>query len=213
MTEPAPDRRDDGTPPAPDQADLFGALGISDPLIRAIKELGFEEPTPIQTQAVPAALAGRDVIGQAQTGTGKTAAFGIPIVERVDPADRRVQAVILCPTRELAVQVAEELFKIARFRRGIVVAPIYGGQQIERQITALRKGVQVVIGTPGRVLDHIHRRTLSLDAVRIAVLDEADEMLDMGFRDDITEILDKTPKDRQTPVSYTHLTLPTNREV
>src|SRR5665647_593841 len=122
MTEPAPDRRDDGTPPAPGQADLFGALGISDPLIRAIKELGFEEPTPIQTQAVPAALFGRDVIGQAQTGTGKTAAFGIPIVERVDPADRRVQAVILCPTRELAVQVAEELFKIARFRSGITVA-------------------------------------------------------------------------------------------
>jgi ATP-dependent RNA helicase DeaD len=198
MIEPAPDKRDDGTPPAPDQADLFGALGISDALVRAIKELGFEEPTPIQTQAVPAALAGRDVIGQAQTGTGKTAAFGLPVVERVDPADRRVQAVILCPTRELAVQVAEELFKLARFRRGITVLPIYGGQQIERQITALRKGVQIVIGTPGRVLDHIHRRTLQLDGVRFAVLDEADEMLDMGFRDDITEILDQTPKDRQT---------------
>ncbi len=198
MTEPAPDRRDDETPAATDQADRFGALGISDPLVRAIKELGFEEPTPIQLQAVPAALAGRDVIGQAQTGTGKTAAFGLPLVERVDPADRRVQAVILCPTRELAVQVAEELFKLARFRRGVTVVPIYGGQQIERQITALRKGVQIVIGTPGRVLDHIHRRTLSLDAVRFAVLDEADEMLDMGFRDDITEILDKTPKDRQT---------------
>ena len=109
MTESAPERRDDGAPPAPDQADLFGALGVSDALVRAIKELGFEEPTPIQTQAVPAALAGRDVIGQAQTGTGKTAAFGLPVVERVDPADRRVQAVILCPTRELAVQVAEEL--------------------------------------------------------------------------------------------------------
>ncbi len=198
MTESAPERRDDGAPPAPDQADLFGALGISDALVRAIKELGFEEPTPIQTQAVPAALAGRDVIGQAQTGTGKTAAFGLPLVERVDPADRRVQAVILCPTRELAVQVAEELFKLARFRRGVTVLPIYGGQQIERQIAALRKGVQIVIGTPGRVLDHIHRRTLQLDAVRFAVLDEADEMLDMGFRDDITEILDQTPKDRQT---------------
>ena len=176
MIEPAPEKRDDGTSPAPNQADLFGALGISDALVRAIRELGFEEPTPIQTQAVPAALAGRDVIGQAQTGTGKTAAFGLPVVERVDPTDRRVQAVILCPTRELAVQVAEELFKLARFRRGVTVVPIYGGQQIERQITALRKGVQIVIGTPGQVLDHIHRRTLLLDAVRFAVLDEADEV-------------------------------------
>jgi ATP-dependent RNA helicase DeaD len=198
MIEPAPERRDDETQPVSGPTDRFGSLGISDPIVKAIESLGFEEPTPIQLQAVPAALQGRDVIGQAQTGTGKTAAFGIPLVERVDPTDRRVQAIILCPTRELAVQVAEELFKLAKYRRGLMVVPIYGGQQIERQITALRKGVQIVIGTPGRVLDHIHRRTLSLDAVRFAVLDEADEMLDMGFRDDISEILDDTPKDRQT---------------
>ncbi len=198
MTEPAPDRRDDGATPAPAQADLFGALGISEPLVRAVRELGFEEPTPIQNQAVPAALSGRDLIGQAQTGTGKTAAFGLPIVERINPADRSVQALILCPTRELAVQVAQELFKLARFRRGITVLPVYGGQPIERQLAALRKGVQIVIGTPGRVLDHIHRGTLSLDNVRFAVLDEADEMLDMGFRDDITAILDETPSERQT---------------
>jgi ATP-dependent RNA helicase DeaD len=198
MTEPAPDRRDDGAATAPGTPDGFGALGISDPLVRAVRELGFEEPTPIQQQAVPAALAGRDVIGQAQTGTGKTAAFGIPLVEGVSPANHRVQAIVLCPTRELAVQVAEEIFKLARFRRGISVLPIYGGQQIERQMAALRKGVQIVIGTPGRVLDHIHRGTLVLDTVRFAVLDEADEMLDMGFRDDITEILDETPQDRQT---------------
>ncbi len=198
MTDTAPERREDETAPESGPTDRFTALGLSESVIKAITALGFEEPTPIQQQAVPAALAGRDVIGQAQTGTGKTAAFGMPLVEKVNPADRNVQAIILCPTRELAVQVAEELFKLARFRRGITVVPIYGGQPIERQMTVLRKGAQLVIGTPGRVLDHIHRGTLLLDKVRFAVLDEADEMLDMGFRDDITEILDKTPSDRQT---------------
>ena len=189
---------DEGTAPVSGMTERFAALGVSDAIVRAVAALGFEEPTPIQQQAVPAVLSGRDVIGQAQTGTGKTAAFGMPLVEMVNPADRNVQALIICPTRELAVQVAEELFRLARYRRGLTVVPIYGGQPIERQITALRKGAQMVIGTPGRVLDHIRRGTLSLGSVRFAVLDEADEMLDMGFRDDITEILDRTPATRQT---------------
>ncbi len=160
-------------------------------------EMGFEEPTPIQRDAIPPMLEGRDVIGQAQTGTGKTAAFGIPLVEKIDPADRRVQAIVLSPTRELALQTAGELMKLGKYRH-VSVLPVYGGTPIERQLRELSRGVQVVIGTPGRVMDHMRRGTLDLSGVRLAVLDEADEMLDMGFRDDIETILQQTPEARQT---------------
>ncbi|MDP2690552.1 MAG: DEAD/DEAH box helicase, partial [Deltaproteobacteria bacterium] len=159
--------------------------------------MGFEEPTPIQEKTIPVLLAGRDVIGQAQTGTGKTAAFGIPIVEKMDRHNFAVQALILAPTRELAIQAAEEMNKLGAFKR-LHALPVYGGTSIERQIKALKKGAQIVVGTPGRVLDHIQRKTLSLKDVKIAVLDEADEMLDMGFLDDINRILAETPKERQT---------------
>jgi ATP-dependent RNA helicase DeaD len=176
----------------------FDELGLSAPVKKAVAELGFEEPTPIQSLAIPIIMAGKDVIGQAHTGTGKTAAFGIPIIERVDPRDRRVQAVVLSPTRELAIQISEELTKLAKDRKGLTILPVYGGQPIERQLAALRAGVTVIIATPGRLLDHIKRRSVSLERVRMVVLDEADEMLDMGFRDDIELILRQIPKPRQT---------------
>ena len=173
-------------------------FGLSPEVAQAIEEMGYETPTPIQQQAIPPMLAGRDVIGQAQTGTGKTAAFGIPLVEKIDPALRRVQALVLCPTRELAMQTAGELMKLGRRRAGLIVVPVYGGQPIERQLRALQNGAQVVVGTPGRVMDHMKRGTLNFDALKLAVLDEADEMLDMGFRDDIETILSATSEARQT---------------
>ncbi|MCL4442234.1 MAG: DEAD/DEAH box helicase [Firmicutes bacterium] len=176
---------------------LFGELEISKRIVDGLIEMGFEEPTPIQQLAVPQVLAGHDIIGQAQTGTGKTAAFSIPLIERLDFRIKEIQAVIVTPTRELAIQVAEEISKIGRFSR-IKVLPIYGGQSIERQIRSLRYGVQVVVGTPGRLLDHLRRQTLKMDQVRMVVLDEADEMLDMGFIEDIEEILRHTPAERQT---------------
>ncbi|AEG17481.1 DEAD/DEAH box helicase [Methanobacterium paludis] len=176
----------------------FKDLDISSEIENAVADMGFEEATPIQSLAIPHVLDGRDVIGQAQTGTGKTAAFGIPILEMVDPGDRSLQAVILCPTRELAIQVAEEIRKLSKYMSKIKVLPIYGGQPIERQIKALKKGVQVIIGTPGRVMDHMRRGTLKMDSVKIMVLDEADEMLDMGFRDDIEIVLRDMPSERQT---------------
>ncbi len=176
----------------------FKDLHLSKDIQKAITDMGFEEPTPIQSQSIPYMLEGKDVIGQAQTGTGKTAAFGIATLERIDPQNRGLQAVILCPTRELAIQVAEELKKLSKYKRGIEILPIYGGQPIERQIRALRQGVQIIIGTPGRVMDHLDRRTLKMDGVKIIVLDEADEMLDMGFREDIEIIMRKIPKERQT---------------
>jgi len=176
----------------------FIALGLPDPSQKAIQDLGFEEPTPIQGLAIPILREGNDVIGQAHTGTGKTAAYGIPIVETADPANKQPQALVLCPTRELAIQVSEELRKLAKYRRGIMILPVYGGQPIERQLHALRAGVQIVIATPGRLLDHLDRKSISLAAVRTVVLDEADEMLDMGFRDDIEAILKKVPAERQT---------------
>ena len=176
----------------------FADLTLPEPIGKAIRDLGFEEPTPIQSLAIPLMRDGRDVIGQAHTGTGKTAAYGIPLIERADPAGKQPQALVLCPTRELAIQVSEELRKLAKYRRGVIILPVYGGQPIERQLHALRAGVQVVIATPGRLLDHIDRRSISLAGVRTVVLDEADEMLDMGFRDDIEAILKKTPSDRQT---------------
>jgi ATP-dependent RNA helicase DeaD len=176
----------------------FPDLDLSKELVRAITDLGFEEPTPIQALAIPMMKEGRDVIGQAHTGTGKTAAYGLPMLERIDPRNRHVQALVMCPTRELAIQVSEELSKLAKYLHGVVIIPVYGGQPIERQLAALDKGVQVVIGTPGRILDHLHRRSIDLSTVNIVVLDEADEMLDMGFRDDIGDILNRTPEKRQT---------------
>lgn len=175
----------------------FEGLGIGKKVLSALSAMGFEAPSPIQSQTIPHVLAGRDVIGQAQTGTGKTAAFGIPLVEKVTP-DKMVQALVLTPTRELAIQVAEEIANIGKFKR-VKVLPVYGGQSIERQIRAIRAGAQIVIGTPGRLLDHIRRQTLRLDRVQLVVLDEADEMLDMGFVEDIESILSHTPaEERQT---------------
>jgi ATP-dependent RNA helicase DeaD len=174
----------------------FGELVLEKRVVTALKDMGFEEPSPIQLQAVPLLLEGKDIIGQAQTGTGKTAAFGIPIVQGIED-HRHIQALILSPTRELAIQVAEEIGNIGRTKH-LRALPVYGGQPIERQIRALKSGVQIVIGTPGRLLDHIHRGTIKLDHVRYLVLDEADEMLDMGFIDDIEEILDHVPATRQT---------------
>ena len=176
----------------------FEELPISKATLRAVLEMGFEEATPIQSEAIPLILNGSDVIGQSQTGTGKTASFGIPCLEHIDPQSRKLQALILCPTRELAIQVSEEFRKLLKFRSNIMVLPIYGGQPIDRQILSLKKGVQVVIGTPGRVMDHMRRRTLKMDHVKYVVLDEADEMLDMGFREDMETILSQVPEERQT---------------
>jgi len=176
----------------------FEELPLSPAISKAVADMGFEEATPIQSLSIPRILEGHDVIGQAQTGTGKTAAFGIPILEMIQGKDRHPQALILCPTRELAIQVAEELKCLAKYKKDICILPVYGGQPIDRQIHALRKGVQIVIGTPGRVMDHLDRSTLKLDRVGMVVLDEADEMLDMGFRDDIELILRSVPAERQT---------------
>ena len=176
----------------------FEDMNISNEICRAVLDMGFEEATPIQSQAIPVILEGKDIIGQSQTGTGKTAAFGIPLLERINPEDRRLQALILCPTRELAIQVSEEFRKLLKYKDNIRVLPIYGGQPIDRQIVALRKGTQVVIGTPGRVMDHMRRRTIKAETVQMMVLDEADEMLDMGFREDIETILVKIPEEHQT---------------
>ena len=175
----------------------FGELGVEAPLLQSIEELGFEEPTAIQEQAIPLMLRGVDVIAQAQTGTGKTAAFVLPIIQRLEPAARRPQALILAPTRELAVQVAEATFRMGKHKR-VTVVPVYGGQPIERQLRALRQGVHIVVGTPGRIMDHIRRGTLALDEIKTVVLDEADEMLDMGFIEDIEFILQQAPVARQT---------------
>lgn len=175
----------------------FARLGIEERLLRAIDDLGFEEPSPIQEKAIPPALQGRDLIGQAQTGTGKTAAFGIPILQKLLFGARQPQALILTPTRELAIQVTEEIRRLGRHTPARAL-PVYGGQPIGRQIKAIKQGTDILIGTPGRILDHLSRRTLQLDQVHTFVLDEADEMLDMGFIDDIEEILRSTPTDRQT---------------
>ena len=176
----------------------FQDLPLSKEVQKAIDHMEFEETTPIQAQTIPPILAGKDIIGQAQTGTGKTIAFGIPIVEAIRSRSRHVQAIILCPTRELAVQVSEELKRISRYKKEINILPVYGGQPIDRQIRALQGGVHVVIGTPGRTIDHINRGTLKLDNVGILVLDEADEMLNMGFIEDVETILQTIPSGRQT---------------
>jgi ATP-dependent RNA helicase DeaD len=175
----------------------FGGFGLCDEALKAVYEMGFEEPTPIQKDTIPIVLKGKDLIGQAQTGTGKTAAFGLPMIHKIKHTDKGVRAIVLTPTRELAVQVAEEINKLSYYK-GLRTLPVYGGASIERQIKVLGRGVHIVVGTPGRVLDHIKRRTLKLNSVDMVVLDEADEMLDMGFVDDITRILKETPKERQT---------------
>ena len=176
----------------------FEDLGLCPEILKAVKYMGFEEASPIQAKAIPAMMTGRDVIGQAQTGTGKTAAFGIPLLEKIDPKKKKLQAIVLCPTRELAIQVADEIRNLARYLHGIKVLPVYGGQEIVKQIRSLKGGVQLVIGTPGRVMDHMRRKTLRMEQVHTVVLDEADEMLNMGFREDIETILEGVPKERQT---------------
>mgnify|MGYP000999959886 CR=1 FL=1 len=176
----------------------FEELDLSKEIQKGISDMGFEEMSPIQAQAIPIILEGKDIIGQAQTGTGKTASFGIPILELVNPESNKLQALILCPTRELSIQVAEEIGKLGKYKKGIFVLPVYGGQPIDRQIKALKKGAQVVVGTPGRVMDHMRRRTLKTDSVKMMILDEADEMFDMGFRDDIEIVMKDIPDDRQT---------------
>lgn len=167
-------------------------------ILRAVTEMGFSEMTPIQQQAIPLLMEGRDVIGQAQTGTGKTAAFGIPMLQRVEEENRNLQGLILCPTRELAIQAAEELRKFSKYMHGIKMVPIYGGQDITRQIKALKGGAQIIVGTPGRVMDHMRRHTIKLQDIKMVVLDEADEMLNMGFREDMETILSQIESEHQT---------------
>lgn len=176
----------------------FNELNISEEIQLAIKEMGFTEATPIQAQTIPLVLEGKDIIGQSHTGTGKTAAFAIPILEKIDSSNKNMQALVLCPTRELAVQVSKEFDKLGKHMRNVRCLPVYGGESIRNQIMALKKGVQIVIGTPGRVIDHINRGTLSLSNLKYMVLDEADEMLNMGFREDIESILEKSHNERQT---------------
>ena len=176
----------------------FGELELSKKVLAALSDMGFEEPSPIQSQTIPIVLDGHDVIGQAQTGTGKTAAFGIPTIEKIADGNRHIQALVLTPTRELAIQIAEEFNKIGKYKK-VKTLPIYGGQSIDRQIRSLKFGVNIVVGTPGRLLDHIRRNTIKLDNVKTLILDEADEMLDMGFIEDIEGILQQlTQETRQT---------------
>lgn len=176
----------------------FREFNISEEIQRGIDDLGFEEATPIQAQSIPHIMKGRDIIGQAQTGTGKTCAFGIPAIEMLDPSEEGVQALILCPTRELAIQSSEELKSLTKYKNGVRILPIYGGQPIDRQIRALKNRPQIIIGTPGRVMDHMRRRTLKFANLKMVILDEADEMLNMGFREDIDTILREAPEERQT---------------
>jgi ATP-dependent RNA helicase DeaD len=176
----------------------FDSLGLSPEILKAVAKLGYEEATPIQSAAIPVLLEGGDLVGQSQTGSGKTAAFAIPAIEKVDPDLKAVQVLVLCPTRELAEQVASEIHQLTAFKRGIGAVPIYGGASYDRQLFELRKGTQIVIGTPGRLMDHLERGTLRLDRLRVVILDEADRMLDMGFRDDIARILESAPEERQT---------------
>ena len=176
----------------------FEDLGLCPEIMKAVKNMGFEEASPIQAKAIPAMMEGKDIIGQAQTGTGKTSAFGIPLLEKIDPKNKKLQAIVLCPTRELAIQVAEEIRNLAKYMHAIKVLPIYGGQEIVKQIRSLKSGTQLIIGTPGRVMDHMRRKTVKMENIHTVVLDEADEMLNMGFREDIETILEGVPEERQT---------------
>ena len=176
----------------------FDELNLDAKILRAVIDMGFEAVSPIQAKAIPLEIEGKDIIGQAQTGTGKTAAFGIPLLQKIDPKNKKLQAVVLCPTRELAIQVADEIRSLAKYMHGIKVLPIYGGQEIVKQIRSLKDGVQVIIGTPGRVMDHMRRKTIKFGQVHTVVLDEADEMLNMGFLEDMETILSELPEERQT---------------
>ena len=176
----------------------FDELNLDAKILRAVTDMGFEAASPIQAKAIPLEIEGKDIIGQAQTGTGKTAAFGIPLLQKIDPKNKKLQAVVLCPTRELAIQVADEIRSLAKYMHGIKVLPIYGGQEIVKQIRSLKDGVQVIIGTPGRVMDHMRRKTIKFGQVHTVVLDEADEMLNMGFLEDMETILSELPEERQT---------------
>ena len=176
----------------------FDELQLDERILRAVADMGFEEASPIQAQAIPVQMEGRDIIGQAQTGTGKTAAFGIPLLQKVDPKSKKLQAIALCPTRELAIQVADEIRRLAKYMHGVKVLPIYGGQDIVKQIRSLKDGTQIIIGTPGRVMDHMRRKTVQFDNIHTVVMDEADEMLNMGFLEDMETILSQLPEDRQT---------------
>lgn len=176
----------------------FDELNLDAKILRAVTDMGFEAASPIQAKAIPLEIEGKDIIGQAQTGTGKTAAFGIPLLQKIDPKNKKLQAVVLCPTRELAIQVADEIRSLAKYMHGIKVLPIYGGQEIVKQIRSLKDGVQVIIGTPGRVMDHMRRKTIKFGQVHTVVLDEADEMLNMGFLEDMETILSGLPEERQT---------------
>lgn len=186
----------DDHPPVTDHG-TFGDLILSAPVARALRDMGYTAPTPIQREAIPPFLEGEDVVGRAKTGTGKTAAFGIPIAEKINPRRPGVQALVLVPTRELARQVADDLSRIGRYRALRVLA-VYGGEPIHKQVQALEQGVHVVVGTPGRIIDHLSRGTISFRDVHTVILDECDEMLDIGFADDIETILRRTPKKRQT---------------
>ena len=175
----------------------FEELNILPEIQKAIKNMGFEAASPIQAKAIPMIMSGKDVLGQAQTGTGKTAAFGIPLLEKIDIKNKKQQAIVLCPTRELAIQVAEEIRNLAKYLSGIKVLPIYGGQEISKQIRSLKSGVQIVVGTPGRVMDHMRRKTIRMDYIHTMILDEADEMLNMGFREDIEWVLNDIQNEYQ----------------
>ena len=176
----------------------FDELDLKEKTKKALKDIGYITPTPIQEKAIPIILEGKDFIGQSKTGTGKTASYSLPMIEKIEMSNKKVQAIVLCPTRELAVQVADEVRKFLKYQEGIKTLAIYGGQSIETQIKMLKKGIQIVIGTPGRVMDHMRRNTLKLDQVKMCVLDEADEMLNMGFEEDIETILKDVPVKRQT---------------
>lgn len=176
----------------------FTDLGLRPELIQGIERLGFESPSPIQAETIPVALEGRDLVGLSQTGSGKTAAFGLPALDRIEIDRKEPQVLVLCPTRELAVQVCEEIHRLASALKGLSALPVYGGAPIDRQIRGLRKGAHIIVGTPGRVMDHLRRNTLRTEAIRLCILDEADRMLDMGFREDMEIILGDMPEDRQT---------------
>lgn len=176
----------------------FDELNLSKEILKAVTDMGFEEATPIQSTSIPVIMKGKDIVGLAQTGTGKTASFGIPIIEFIEYENKNIQALVLCPTRELAVQVAEELNRLLKYKKNLKAIPVYGGQSIDRQIKALKTNAQIIIATPGRLLDHIKRKTINISHIKFVVLDEADEMLNMGFREDIEEILKSVPDERQT---------------
>ena len=176
----------------------YNQSGLNQGILHAVAEMGFEQMTPIQQKAIPVMMEGKDLVGQAQTGTGKTAAFGIPLIQKIQPDSSGVQALVLCPTRELAIQATEELRRFSKYTKGVKIAPVFGGQDMSKQIQMLKNGTKIVVGTPGRIMDHMRRRTLKLDGIRTVVLDEADEMLNMGFREDIETILEDTPEERQT---------------